>query len=197
MADRSFGQGYLGELGTRLQRLLGFDGEAGASFTAQAVPVLLVGNGTEPGYGQNSGRRFAIPGPEFVLAGNNHFWFRAVDDLIIEKIIAVKANTDAALGYVTCGLLMATSANPGAANASLGVFLDRPASITDRPAIISGVYGPAGAAGDVILNSLALPAAFGMYGMLHDYPFRLAAGQGMIFQGFAAISAVTIFGKTP
>lgn len=136
MADRKFGAGFLGELGTRLQRLLNFDGEPGATFSAQAIPVLIVGDGTMPGYANQSGRRWGILSGA-LLVGGSTFMMRATQDLIVECIWFAKDAT-ANIGTVTAAMCPTSQADPAFGMASNGIFLDRMVSVTDRPTIRSG-----------------------------------------------------------
>jgi len=128
-----FGASYLGELGTRLQRLLGFDGDAGVSFTPQAVPVMIVGDATLPGYADQSGRRWAAVST--IMGGVDlNFWLRSTQDQIIERVTFFPTN--AALGRLECSQSANTLADPaGGAGVPQGSFCDRMLTRDDRPPI--------------------------------------------------------------
>lgn len=193
MADRAFGQGYLGELGARLQRLLGFDGEAGAAFTSTAVPVMLVGDGTLPGYGNMQGRRFAVPSAQIVAATTSQFFMRAGQDLIIERVIVHRQNVAATLGYFTMAYVIASEPDP-AAMVARGLFLDRPISTSDRPMVTGNVYAAA-APTQTVLWQPALPANYAAHQGDWQAPFLLATGYALNF--FASVDCfVTVYGRT-
>jgi len=170
-----YGRGYLGDLGQRLQRLLGFDGEAGATFDSKAIPVLICGDATLPGYGGQQSRRFVVPSG--VVAAGSFFYFQADADVIIRQFrVTMQA---AGVGNLEWRM-MALGTAPGAAIATAGFYLDRSLSNNDRPPL-STYVNPAATAGAVIQNLTCAAGApnVGEYVTLCDQPFLLAAGQAM------------------
>lgn len=184
-----FGQGYLGDLGTRLQRLLGFDGDAGASFDAKAVPVLICGDATQPGYGSNNSRRFAYANS---VASTQAMYFRAVSDVIIDSIdIQV---TSAGIGTATTQLVPTTTADPGSAPG--GIFLDRSLSANDRPplSVLVGVMATTGSAFHTLFTVAATPVPTVV--RASPQPFCLAAGQAVVIQVAGPSVHITVRGQT-
>lgn len=170
-----FGKGFLGDIGTRLQRLLKFDGSADASFDSKAIPVMVVGDATLPGYGDNQGRRFVVQSG--IVAGGSFFYVKATQDVIINQIR--HTNEAAGIGNIEWRLMALGTADP-VAPASLGLFLDRSRSTNDRPPIV-GSNNPAAAAGAVIQNLTCTAASppVGTYTTWCDQPFLLASGQAI------------------
>jgi hypothetical protein len=184
-----FGQGYLGDLGTRLQRLLGFDGDAGASFDSKAVPVLICGDATQPGYGSNNSRRFAYANS---VASLQAMYFRAVADVIIDSIdIQV---TSGAIGTATTQLVSVGTADPG--TAAVGIFLDRSLSANDRPPLLGvvGVIATTGSAFHTLFTVVATPVPT----VVRASPeaFCLAAGQAVVIQVSGPSVHITVRGQT-
>jgi len=181
--------GYLGDLGKRLQRLLGFDGEPGATFTPQAVPVLLCGDATLPGYGDQNNRRFQVM--QGVSGTGSYLYFRATADVIIDRVRCVVNNAGA--GSLTWSLVAPGTADPG--SAILGAFLDRSLSINDRPPI-TGVANATPTAGKQLL---ALPIRASTEGTIIDLsptPFCLAEGQALVFAPTTTAVLIELWGRT-
>ena len=189
----SFGKGYLGEIGQRLQRLLGFDGEADASFTSEARPVIIVGDATLPGYGNQQGRRFAIASAQLQGASTLNWFIKADQDVIIEQIQITRDNTAAALGSIRMYFAPPTIAEP-VTLAVAGLFLDRAVNVTDRPQM-RGAVSATLSTGSVQLLRIALPAAYGAHIDPHTGPFLLAAGCALEFS-CTVDCFVTLFGRT-
>lgn len=189
----SYGRGYLGELGRRLQRLLGFDGEPGASFDAKAVPVLLVGDGTLPGYGDQQGRRFVVSAG--VVAPPNMFWMRATSDVIIERIGVCRYSGGAAATDVEFRVGPIGLADPYALDGAFCFFLDRNVSTGDKPPVVAQT-GAAAVAGTFYIWRRDLLATDGE-ALCGSVPFCLAAGQVLcIANPPAGGFFVTVYGRT-
>lgn len=186
----AFGQGYLGEIGSRLQRLLGFDGDAGASFTAQAVPVMLVGDATEPGYGSNQGRRFQHMNG---VSSGGYLYIRATADLIITKISAQLTNAGAG-GTLTWDLVAPGTADPGSLPA--GIFLDRSLSSNDTPQIKAVSNATPTTGKRLVTLNVPAGAAIGSYWTLCDQPFCLSVGQAVVFAAAGLNFNIETWGRT-
>jgi len=170
-------RGYLGELNARLQRLLGFDGEAGGTFISEARPVLVCGDATLPGYGATQLRRFVVGGTN-TIADANYWYIKATQDVIIQElrltILAAVAGT--AILYT----IDPSVAEPGGAPAIGGVFLDRAISGDDRPPIKFQVTANA-AVGKVYSTHAWTATQLGRQETILEVPFCLAAGASMSF----------------
>ncbi len=187
MPARSYG--YLGDMGKRLQRLLGFDGEVGASFSPSAVPVILVGDATLPGYGDQQGRRFQVM--QGVSGTGSYLYVRATEDVIIEKVRCVVNNAGA--GTLTWSLVPPGTADPG--SSILGTYLDRSVALGDRPPM-TGVANATVTAGKQLL---ALPIRASQEGTILELapvPFALAQGQALVFAPTATAVLIEMWGRT-
>lgn len=184
-----FGKGFLGDIGTRLQRLLKFDGSADASFDSKAIPVMLVGNATLPGYGEQQGRRFAYASS---VASTQAMYFRATADVIITSIdIQV---TSAGIGTATTQLVPVGTADPG--SAPVGIFLDRSISANDRPPLngVVGILATTGAAFHNLFTVAGTPVPTVVQASRDA--FCLAAGQAVVIQVAGPSVHVTVRGLT-
>lgn len=189
-------RGYLGELNTRLQRLLGFDGEAGGTFTSEARPVLICGDATMPGYGSASLRRWSTNSNDMGNVGNGQWWYLgATQDVIITHVQFVI--TAAVAGE--CAFNIQPRSLPAPAYAIGGVFLDRPVSVSDRPPLINAVAAT-GAAGKNLSEQYW---GAGDYGRVKELiptgaPFCLSAGTGIsvVVSGVGTTIRVTAMGMT-
>lgn len=185
-----FGKGFLGDIGTRLQRLLKFDGSSDASFDSKAIPVMLVADGTLPGYGERQGRRWtAFNG----VAAAGYFYVRATEDVIIQRVTAVLTNP-AAGGTLTWSLVPIGTADPG--SGPTGIFLDRSLSSDDRPPIL-GVSNATPTTGRQ-LGTRAVPAAAltATEYLLCGEPFCLAQGQALVWTCAGVNVNIEIWGQT-
>jgi len=193
MADRSAGRGYLGELGRRLQRLLGFDGEPGASFSAEAIPVMLVGDATLPGYGEQQGRRFAIVGG--VVAAVDMLWIRAESDCIIEAAAVTRSTLGAAATDIIFRQGAIGIADPFALTKGFCFWLDRNLGAGDKPPLVAATGAVAAGASTTIFQRDMLASDSEV--LLRTVPFCLAAGQALVITGFpAGGAAAMVYGRT-
>ena len=108
-------QGYLGEAAARLARLLEVRGLVSPKFHTREdiIPVVVLGDATLPGYGDNRLRRFATAHQTGAGAGVMSTFFRAAADLIITRISCFKATVGASTisligSAVASGLTVAT-----------------------------------------------------------------------------------------
>lgn len=188
-----YGRGYLGELGRRLQRLLGFDGEPGADFDSKAIPVMLVGDGTLPGYGDQQGRRFVVSFG--VIAAGNMAWMRATSDVIIEKVSVGRYTGGAAATDVEYRVAPIGTADPFALDGTFCFFLDRSVSLGDKPPVLAQA-GAAAVAGTFFAGRRAILASDGE-ALLAAVPFCLGVGQGLcVANPPAGGFFVTVYGRT-
>jgi len=192
MADRSQGRGYLGELGRRLQRFLGFDGEPGATFDANAIPVMLVGDLSLPGYGEQQGRRWAAF--QIVFAGDM-YWLRAEADCIVESLSVARFTGGAAASDINFRIAPINTADPFALVKTSLLFLDRTASITDKPPLVANNGLTAVGGTQTIYQEDLLATATVVKALVT--PFCLGAGQAVIVNNFPVGGAVVnIYGRT-
>lgn len=189
---KPYGQSYLGDLSTRLQRLLGFDGDAGASFTSQAVPVILVGDATLPGYADKNGRRFLLNSG--LVPATAFFFWRATADIIITNIRYTQ--TLAAAGQHDWRFIDPATA-PGFIVAPGGQFLDR-AFPGERPPL--EFYTNGAATAGTVIGSVVTSATSPGIGTWHEFlaqPFCMQAGMqmGILNNGAASNPRYEIWGR--
>lgn len=182
-----FGKGFLGDIGTRLQRILKFDGSADASFDSKAIPVMIVGDATLPGYGDQQGRVFNVFSS---VALNQYFYIRATQDVIITRIFCTL--TSAAAGSLTMQLVAPGTADPGSSVG--GQFMDRSLSASDRPPL-RVVTNATPTAGATFANWFATAAS--LVGQDHnlDLPFCLSNGQALVFTSTNPSFNVGVWGQ--
>ena len=192
--SNSYGRSFLGDISSRLQRLLKFDGDAGATFDSKALPVMLVGDATLPGYGDQQGRRFILQSG--VVAAGGFFYFRAVRDVIITQI---RFTQDLAANSTQEWRQIALGTAPGVAPAIGGLFMDRSGSLNDRPPM-EFYNGAVATAGTIIQLTTCLVASplTGVYVTCCDQPFCLAAGGAMGFfnNGAGSNPRYEVWGRT-
>lgn len=185
--ERSFG--YLGDLGVRLQRFLGFDGDPNASFSPVAVPVIVVGDATAPGYGEAKGRRFTHFSS---IAAGGFLCIRAEADVVIELVRFQVTN--AAAGSLLYGLTALDFADPGMV--PCGLNIDRLIGAADRPPLVGvsnatpTVFTNVGNA-QIAANQQSLP-----HWTLCPTPFALAARRGIVFNCITTNVVVELWGYT-
>ncbi len=185
-----FGKGFLGDIGTRLQRLLKFDGAADASFDAKAIPVMLVGDATAPGYGDQQGRRFCVFQG---LTGGQWFYLRATADVIVTRM-DLQWTAPAAGIQTRVDICPPGTTDPG--TAPIGVYLDRLISINDRPPLL-GVVNATPTTGAIIGNYFCAAATPVGQIISLPVPFCLASGAALVWTPNAAVGAsVQIWGQT-
>ena len=185
-----FGKGFLGDIGTRLQRLLKFDGASDASFDSKAIPVMIVGDGTAPGYGEQQGRRFCVFQG---LVGGQFFYLRATADVIIERV-DLQWSAPAAGASVRWDICPPGTTDPG--SAPIGQFLDRLRSANDRPPLV-GVNNGVATTGTVIGNYFTGAAMIPGTIVSATEPFCLAAGCALVWAPPGAVGAsVQVWGQT-
>ncbi len=78
------GKSYLGEIEARLRRLLNLQGAIPVELDQRVVPVIIVGDGTQPGMTERRGRRWvaAFNG----VANASVCVVQAVDSVIIDRV---------------------------------------------------------------------------------------------------------------
>lgn len=184
-----FGKGFLGDIGTRLQRLLKFDGSADASFDSKAIPVMLVGDATLPGYGDQQGRNFGVLS---TVVLNSWFYIRANADVIIGRV-DIQTTAPAAGAACSFSLVPPGTADPGSVPG--GIFLDRNASANDRPPL-GVVTNATPTAGTVLQNLFTSAAAIPGTTWVFDRPFCLGAGQAIVFTATGGSWNVCVWGQT-
>lgn len=186
----AFGQGYLGDIGSRLQRLLKFDGEPRASFDAKAIPVMLVGDGTLPGYGDQQGRRFCVLQG---LVGGSYFYLRATADVIIDRV-DLQWTAPAAGVTVRVDICGPGTVDPG--TSPIGVYLDRNLSPNDRPPLVGVVNGTV-TTGAVIANYFTAAAMVAGTIVSMTERFCLMSGDALVWFPSGAVGAsVQVWGRT-
>lgn len=170
MSKPARGTGYAGELGRKLQRLLGFDGEPNATFTTEMIPVALMMDATQPGYGEQSGRRFGL---SFDLAIAGGLWLRPSQDIIIDRIALcnrlIPLGADASYAIYIGPQTVATPALT-----STAFFLDRNSGVEVAP-IQAGDIGGGSAPLNLVGRGVALMTGEGNV-VAPIVPFCLQAG---------------------
>jgi hypothetical protein len=184
---RSYGSSFLGELSTRLARLLKFDGSIDASFNSEALPVIVVGDATAPGYGDQSLRRFAIDTGDLGPSGGaDAVVFRADADVIITSILYFGRAATAGVEALNLRVYGPSAPNPVIALAAAGVFTDRAASNFDRPPVRLATGNEAVPANGAVIGyglnwwTAAVPAGPNTTTELCPQPFCLQNG-GMLW----------------
>ena len=134
-------QGYLGEAATRLSRLLEVRGLVSPKFHTREdiLPVVVLGDATLPGYGDNRLRRFACAHQTGAGAGIGSTFFRATADLIITRISCFKATA----GASTISLIGAATTPPVVPATADVFFLDRVQGTEPAPALTGDGDGTA------------------------------------------------------
>jgi len=200
----SYGRSFLGDLSTRLSRLLRFDGEIKTSFSAEALPVLIMGDGTRPGYGDQSMRRFAVDTGDLALSGGTDaIVFRSTADVIITGVRYHSRSVMANATPVKLQLFGPSAPNPVIALATAGVFMDRAASNFDRPPIQLAAGNEALPANSACIGygqtwlTAAVPGGPNVYVDLVLEPFCLQSG-GMLWinTGIQENRRATLYGMT-
>lgn len=152
MTIRSQGS-FLGEMATRLYRLLGLDGQVQTSVDDTIQPVVIVGDGTQPGMANYRGRRFS----GFISAPGaaTYAYFTPTEDVIIDRIVA---NFGPNAGADTAQLLVSVGLSAGS---QLWPFVDRAALPNDLAPVRTTNGGTGAAVTDIGLFAglLNLPAA--------------------------------------
>lgn len=175
---------YLGELTDRLYRLLQLDGVIRTGVADTIQPVVIVGDGTQPGMGSGRGRRFSgfLDG----AAPANVAFFQATADVIIERVLlTVTGNA----GAGTCNMQVAVGGGGG--GTQVWPFLDRVRSVNDRPPVVTVGGGVAAATFTAIGTSAgrwAIPAGATLVTQIEAVtePFLLAEGQTVFFSNTVA-----------
>lgn len=181
--------GYLGDLATQLQRYFGFDGDANARLSTEAVPVVIMGDAGAPGYGDQRARRFtAFSG----IAAGSMQSFLATQDVIITQVRMQVTN--AAAGSVLMSIGGPAFVPPGVP-AQTGIFLDR--QLDNELAPLLGSNGaPVGGSRSINNYQIAAGIALQPLWVLCDQPFLLAAGRSLNFNCSLTNVTVELWGRT-
>lgn len=183
---------YFSDLSTRLQRYLGLDTEVPVEFTPNAVPVVLVGDLTLPGFGVQLGRRFSV-GKVIAGGGATHqIGFKAQSDLLIESI-QVNATDATGSELIVRYTGPDVAADPMVIATADAFFLDRALS-TDLAPLLTGASTPLAATGNIMWRSTmqvnGLPFFVGIC------PFLLVAGARFhLTSSGIADMRVNVFGR--
>lgn len=170
--------GDLGEVESRMRRLLGLDGLVPLGWDGNIVPVLLVGDGTLPGMSQTR-LRYWTSSAQAGGVGTG-YWFKATEDLIIDAIEFATAG-----GTFTTRYLGPLEADPVAIAIADAHLVDRAQTSNElAPLLRSAVV--AGAGGALIFQSVVnLPAGLWRF---PERPFLLAKDAKFHVQSGAACS---------
>ena len=178
---------FLGEAATRLYRLLGLDGFVSPVFRdgADVVPVVILGDGTLPGYGQQTLRRFAASHQTVAGAGVMSTVLVATADVILTDLEVVQATA----GLYTLTIGGSSQALPSAA-ATLDVFFtDR--IVGSEPAPMLTGNGDGVAVTGSLIGRAQAPAANQTVRLLLA-PIMLSAGCWLQVRGAAAALTHTV-----
>lgn len=179
-AERTF----LGEAALRLQRMLGVTGATSPEFDPEAkiLPIAIMGDGTLPGYGGSSLRRFLS-----TIQGNaavgfpTTVGFSASLDCIITSITFSFTAASGPWGLQFFGPL---DALPYAIATANGVWVDRAQSGQERSPVLMGFDNTGVAvAGVRVFNYDTQAAQVGQLIAVPGSPFLLARGTSMILTG--------------
>lgn len=186
IGSRGTGRGYLGELGKRLQRVLGFEGEPNAQADSRAIPVMLVADATLPGYGDAQGRRFVVR--DLTDAVNTSVWIRAEQDVILDWVFMARQPAGAGGGK---RLFVGPPgiADPVALVRTKVLFLDRTVNAQDRPPVLSGLG--AGVVGGIeIMNTAQLASSDSFL-----LPLQHCMGVGQLFGFDGGNTSILVYGR--
>jgi hypothetical protein len=128
----------LGETEVRLRRLLNLEGQLLLRWSRITQPVTIVGDGTLPGFGNQTLRTFVCQGPTTVaVAAQEGYWFKAQQDLILDKILMYAVG--AASFNPLVSYLGSSEADPFAiATAIPTVLLDRGVTSSETGGLLRG-----------------------------------------------------------
>lgn len=133
----TYGKGFLGEATVRLARLLGIAGQIPLKLGETITPVVLLGDGTAPGFGAQELRRWGLYVDVAGQVTSTNHAIRADADLIIDRISwsAANASTQVRVNYIG-----PNGADPFAIAIRQGLFRDRN-DATELAPIIHGNSG--------------------------------------------------------
>lgn len=188
---------FLGEAATRIGRLLGLGGMLTPKFNEGEgiAPILLLGDGTEPGYGDRSGRRWAIGGVAAGAGVGAYIGIEATSEIIVE---GVGFSTNTAAGQYTLKWNTATEASPsGATFPTFVPALDRASSVNVAAPVLflaQGGAAPAGVTSRTLwsgLGGLNYPVTF-----LHRFHMMPGSRLWLEYSTVAATIYANFYGRS-
>lgn len=187
----SYGRGFFGEATTRLARILGIAGAIPIKLTEGVSPVIILADGTLPGYGGQSLRRWQGFTTVTGVAVSTSYVIRATSDVIITRF---NWWTNNASNEFTLGYLPAATADPIVVASRAHHYLDRNTSGDELAPILSGIGGGVGFAGAKTILKGRQPGTNTMHSLPLE-PFLLEKGAGLWLWGAANVTYyVTIAG---
>lgn len=188
----TYGKGFLGEATIRLARLLGIDGQIPLKLGETITPVVLVGDGTLPGYGAQELRRWKLYVDVPPAATSTNFAIKPQEDLLIESIswTAANASTQARVNFIG-----ASGADPFAIATRKAMMMDRNPG-TELAPLLHGVAGAVAITGTEVWRSIASSSA-GQETDMKIAPFLLPKGARLFFWVNGAVGfGIDINGRT-
>lgn len=170
----------LGEIESRMRRLLSLDGLVPLGWQGEIIPVCVVGDGMLPGMGSTRLRYF-LSNSQTGGAGTG-YWYKAEGaDLIIDQIfLTMSAGTSYVVRY-----LGPLEADPVAITLADSPLVDRAQTSGERASLLRSAV-VAGAGGVTLWSSNGINMPVGQHRIL-DRSFCLAAGAKIHVQGAAAM----------
>jgi len=180
---------YLGEAAAKLSRLLTLSGLVSPKFDLgeSITPTVLLGDGTAPGYGDRSGKRWAVGG---VAAGGGvgaYLGIEATGEIVVEGV-EFGTNTS---GQFTLRWNTATEASPsGAPFPSFVPALDRASNVNLSGPLTFLAQGGAAPAG-VTSRILHMGLATAGFSTKWTHPFHMMRGSRLWME--QSIPAATVY----
>jgi len=118
--DTRTGRSDLGDVESRIRRILALEGLVPVDWNGNIVPVMIVGDGTLPGFGTARLRRWQLANFVTAAAGVDR-WITVDQDVIIDRIACIPGTACT----VTLSYQGPNDASPGAINGRAAPMLDR------------------------------------------------------------------------
>jgi hypothetical protein len=143
--DARTGRSDLGDVESRIRRILNLEGLVPTDWDGKILPVMIVGDGTLPGYGGSRLRRWQLSNFLTGAAGVDR-WVTCDSDVIIDRIACIPgANTVVSVFYQG-----PNDATPGAIAGRNAPMIDRAQTAAELAPIRDAQLGLAG--GSTLFN---------------------------------------------
>lgn len=186
-----YGRSDFGEFEARTRRMLALEGLIPLDLGRAITPVMLLGDASLPGFGQQRLRRFAAQ-PRQGGVGTGFWWkCEATEGVIIDQLRVTLTTA----GVVRVRYLGSQDTDPVAIATAGGIMIDRATTGSEVSPLTTSAVADASAivaANQIYDSQLNIPVGAHV---LIDEPFYLAFGAKLAVGGTQAVSA-TIRGRT-
>lgn len=165
--DVRTGRSDLGDVESRIRRILNLEGLVPTDWNGMIQPVMLVGDGTLPGYGGARLRRFTQTF-QTAAAGVDR-WITVDSDVIVDRIIFTP-NAAGVSSYIVT-YQGPNDASPGAINGRTAAMIDRAQTSQELAPMRDATLGVAG--GSTVFSSGASTMLVGTIHEVSLYSFLL------------------------